>query len=378
MKLIAFNCDYYSFYFTLESIHHCAVDRKHERTPLMTIELPNLPYAYEALEPVISRTTLRTHHGKHHRGYVDKLNALVRGTRLAGNSVEAIVRRADRRRAVDPAMVAVFNNAAQAWNHAFYWRSLRPGGGPGPKGALATRIESDFGSYQAFAESFKAAAIGHFGSGWAWLVLDQEILKIITTPNADTPIAHGQAPLLLIDVWEHAYYLDYQERRAAYVAAVVDRLLDWDFAERNFERWGGWGDDVIEVCGSLLGTAAIERALAGHAAVAEAAVVGYPHPVKGQGIYAYVRPGPGVRPGDKLRRELEQRVGKEVGPNAVPEVIQWVTALPKSRVGTLVRDILRKIAANDGSNLGDTSLLVDPAVIDDLISSRPDMATSTE
>jgi Fe-Mn family superoxide dismutase len=344
----------------------------------MPIELPDLAYAYDALAPVISEATLRTHHGKHHRGYVDKLNGLVRDTRLTGGSLEAIVRRADRRRAIDPAMVAVFNNAAQAWNHAFYWRSLRPGGGPGPQGALAARIESDFGSYQAFAESFKAAAIGHFGSGWAWLVLDQEILKIVTTPNADTPIAHGQAPLLVIDVWEHAYYLDYRERRAGYVAGVVDRLLDWDFAARNFERWGGWGDDVIEVCGNLLGTAAIERALAGHAAVAEAAVVGCPHPDKGEGIYAFVRLIPDVRPSSTLRRELERLVRTEIGPNATPDVIQWTIALPKNRVGTLARGVLRKLAAREGLSPGDTSSLLDPAVVDGLVSGRPQLATTVE
>ena len=344
----------------------------------MTIELPDLPYAYEALEPVISRATLKTHHGKHHRGYVDKLNALIRGTRLAGNLLEAIVRRADRRRAADPAMVAIFNNAAQAWNHAFYWRSLRPKGGRGPQGALAARIESDFGSFQAFAEALKSAAAGHFGSGWAWLILDQEILKIVTTPNADTPIVRGQAPLLVIDVWEHAYYLDYQERRAAYVADVVDHLLDWEFAECNFERASGVLGDVIYVSGRQLDTAEIERAVVAHPAVAEAAVVGYPHPIKGQGVYAYVRLKSDARPSDELRRALAQRVRKEVGPIAVPDLIQWAPALPKSRVGMLVRDPLRKIAANDGSDLGDTSMLVDPAVIDDLISSRPDMAASAK
>lgn len=217
----------------------------------MAIELPRLPYSYEALEPVISRATLATHHGKHHRGYVEKLNVLVRDTDLAGSSLEAIVQRAVERITFDPAMVAVFNSAAQAWNHSFYWCSLRPAGGPGPLGALAERIDSDFGSVQDFAGYFKAAATGHFGSGWAWLVLDQGVLKIVTTPDADTPIVHGQAPLVVIDVWEHAYYLDYQERRAAYVSGVVDRLLDWDFAARNFERWSGRRDGVMSSCGNF-------------------------------------------------------------------------------------------------------------------------------
>ena len=212
----------------------------------MTIELPSLPYAYDALAPVISEATLKTHHGKHHRGYVEKLNALVRGTVLADCALEEVVRRSAVRSAADPTMAAVFNNAAQAWNHAFYWSSLRPGGGRGPQGALADRILVDFKSHADFAAAFKAAAAGHFGSGWAWLVLSQGILKIVATPNADTPIIRGQAPLLVIDVWEHAYYLDYQERRAAYVAGVVDKLLNWDFATRNFERSGGRGDDVSE------------------------------------------------------------------------------------------------------------------------------------
>ena len=200
----------------------------------MPVELPNLPYPHDALAPFISSATLSTHHGKHHRAYVEKTNALVKDTPLAGATLEAIVQAT----AADPASKVLFNNAAQAWNHAFYWRSLRPAGGPGPQGALATRIRSDFGGDETFAAAFKAAATGHFGSGWAWLVLDGKTLRIVTTSNADTPLVHGQTPLLVIDVWEHAYYLDHQERRAAYVAGVVDQLLNWEFAERNFERAG--------------------------------------------------------------------------------------------------------------------------------------------
>jgi Fe-Mn family superoxide dismutase len=202
----------------------------------MSIELPQLPYPYDALEPFISGTTLRTHHGKHHRAYVDKVNALVKNTPLAGQSLEAIVKASAQRAPADPAMTALFNNAAQAWNHAFYWRSLRPGATRVPHGALAARIRSDFGGKQRLAEALKSAATGHFGSGWAWLVLDGAALKIMTTSNAATPIVLGPAPLLVIDVWEHAYYLDHQERRAAYVAGVVDHLLDWEFASGNFER----------------------------------------------------------------------------------------------------------------------------------------------
>jgi Fe-Mn family superoxide dismutase len=175
----------------------------------MRIELPDLPYPADALEPWISRRTLQVHHGKHHRGYVDKVKALVSDS---GESLEAVIARA----AGDAAQRVLFNNAAQAWNHAFYWRSLRPKAGPAP--AALTQ----------WAEALKSAALGHFGSGWAWLVRDGAGLKVMTTANADTPIAHGLEPLLVIDVWEHAYYLDYQERRAAYLAAVVDNLLNWD------------------------------------------------------------------------------------------------------------------------------------------------------
>jgi Fe-Mn family superoxide dismutase len=175
----------------------------------MRIELPDLPYPADALEPWISRRTLEHHHGKHHRGYVDKVKALVGDS---GETLEAVIARA----AGDASQRVLFNNAAQAWNHAFYWRSLRPQAGPAPAGLAQ------------WAEALKNAALGHFGSGWAWLVRDGAGLKVMTTANADTPIAHGLEPLLVIDVWEHAYYLDYQERRAAYLAAVVDNLLNWD------------------------------------------------------------------------------------------------------------------------------------------------------
>ena len=175
----------------------------------MAIELPELPYPVDALEPYISARTLSTHHGKHHRAYVDKANAL-NGDR-PGSLDEIIIRAAG-----DSSKKALFNNAAQAWNHAFYWRSLRPKSGAIPR------------EFSKVAEELKAAAVGHFGSGWAWLVREGTNLKVMTTSNADTPLVRGLAPLLVIDVWEHAYYLDHQERRAAYVAAVVDNLLDWD------------------------------------------------------------------------------------------------------------------------------------------------------
>lgn len=197
----------------------------------MPITLPDLPYGYDALEPVISSATLKLHHGAHHRGYVDKLNALVKDDA----SLEAIIRRSVRRAATDANERAIFNNAAQAWNHAFYWRSLRPkGSGAAPRGALAQRIAATFGDHQALAGQLKAAALAVFGSGWTWLVSDGGVLRVTSTANADSPIAHGQQPLLVLDVWEHAYYLDHQSRRADYVGGVVDHLLNWEFAERNF------------------------------------------------------------------------------------------------------------------------------------------------
>jgi len=195
----------------------------------MAITLPDLPYEYDALQPVISAATMKLHHGAHHRGYVDKLNVLVKGSGLEEAPLETIVQRSN----AGP----VFNNAAQAWNHAFYWRSLRPKlEGGRPQGALAARIDTDFGGHQRFCDLFKAAAMGVFGSGWAWLVEHDGALKIQATANADTPIARGQRALLVLDVWEHAYYLDYQSRRIAYVEGAVDFLLNWEFAQRNFER----------------------------------------------------------------------------------------------------------------------------------------------
>lgn len=195
----------------------------------MAIKLPDLPYDYDALQPVISAATLKLHHGAHHRGYVDKLNGLLKGSALEEAPLEEIIQRSS--------AGAIFNNAAQAWNHAFYWRSLRPKAQSGrPQGALAARIDAAFGSQQRFSELFKAAAMGVFGSGWVWLIEDGGSLEIKATANADTPIAHGHTPLLVLDVWEHAYYLDHQSRRIEYVEGVVDDLLDWEFAQRNFAQ----------------------------------------------------------------------------------------------------------------------------------------------
>jgi Fe-Mn family superoxide dismutase len=211
-----------------------AIDVRDELTK--STRLPDLPYPLEALEPVISGATLRFHYERHHRGYVDRLRALVRGTDVADESLEAIVRWSAGRPTTDRKAVAIFNNAAQAWNHGFYWKSLRPPGRRGPSGPLAARIAVDFGGFERFTELLKSAATSHFGSGWAWLVRDHGALRVITSANADTPLIHGMAPLLAIDLWEHAYYLDYKERRATHVAGVVDRLLDWEFAARNFRQ----------------------------------------------------------------------------------------------------------------------------------------------
>jgi superoxide dismutase, Fe-Mn family len=195
----------------------------------MAFELPPLPYADTALEPVYSAKTISFHHGKHHKAYVDNLNRLVANTPLEGQPLESIIDAA----AKNAEMAGVFNNAAQIWNHTFFWHSMKPGGGGKPSGKLATMIDGAFGSYEKFAELFKAAAVGRFGSGWAWLVLEGGALKIVSTPNAETPITKGQKPLITVDVWEHAYYLDYQNRRPDFVQAFLDHLVNWDFAAAN-------------------------------------------------------------------------------------------------------------------------------------------------
>ncbi len=195
----------------------------------MAFELPPLPFAQDALEPHISANTLDFHHGKHHNAYVTNLNNLTQDSPLAGKSLEEVIKAT----AGDAAQAGVFNNAAQVWNHTFYWNSMKPGGGGAPSGDLAGRIDDAFGGLDKFKEKFKAAAIGQFGSGWAWLVVDGGNLEIVKTANADTPIAHGQTPLITCDVWEHAYYLDFQNRRPDYLQAFLDNLVNWDFAAAN-------------------------------------------------------------------------------------------------------------------------------------------------
>lgn len=199
------------------------------KTDSMSITLPELPYAQDALEPVISMNTLSFHHGKHHKAYVDKTNELIQSTPLEGKDLEEVIKTA----ASNPAQRELFNNAAQVWNHTFYWNSMKPGGGGVPQGELAKLIERDFGSFDAFKKEFKQAGATQFGSGWAWLVLDGDKLKITRTANADLPLVHNQKALLTADVWEHAYYLDFQNRRPDYLAAFLDKLVNWEFVEKN-------------------------------------------------------------------------------------------------------------------------------------------------
>jgi Fe-Mn family superoxide dismutase len=199
-----------------------------ERT---TFILPKLPYDENALEPVISARTISFHYGKHHQTYVNTLNKLVEGKDYAEMELDEVVKRTAK--LTDKASQAIFNNAGQAWNHNFYWESMKGKGGGEPKGKLKSAIESAFGSFKDFREQFAKAATGHFGSGWAWLVEEKGKLAIVATANADTPLAHGKKPLLTIDLWEHAYYLDYQNKRPDYVNAWIDKLANWDFAEAN-------------------------------------------------------------------------------------------------------------------------------------------------
>ena len=191
----------------------------------MAFELPALPYSENALEPHMSANTFSFHYAKHHQAYVTNLNNLIEGTDFAGKSLEDVIKGSDG---------GVFNNAAQVWNHTFFWHSMKPGGGGAPTGAIADKINTDFGSYEAFKEAFSAAGATQFGSGWAWLVLANGKLEVRKTPNAETPLTEdGVTPLLTMDVWEHAYYLDFQNARPAYIASFLDNLVNWDFANAN-------------------------------------------------------------------------------------------------------------------------------------------------
>lgn len=192
----------------------------------MPIAQPPLPYDKSALAPHISAETLEYHYGKHHKTYVDNLNKLIEGTGLAGASLEDIIRQSEG---------GVFNNAAQTWNHTFYWQSMKPNGGGQPTGELAAAITRDFGSFETFVRDLSEAALTQFGSGWAWLVSDKGKLSVTKTGNADLPLKHGQRALLTIDVWEHAYYIDYRNQRAKYVQTFINNLANWDFALANLK-----------------------------------------------------------------------------------------------------------------------------------------------
>jgi Fe-Mn family superoxide dismutase len=193
------------------------------------ISLPPLPYAQNGLAPAISENTISFHYGKHHQAYVSNTLKMIAGTELANSSLEEIIKKT----AGKADQAGLFNNAAQVFNHTFYWNSMKPGGGGPPAGRMAGAIKESFGSYEKFAEAFANAAASQFGSGWAWLVQDAGKLQVVKTANADTPIVRALTPLITIDVWEHAYYLDYQNRRADYIKAFMEKLLNWDFAEKN-------------------------------------------------------------------------------------------------------------------------------------------------
>ena len=197
----------------------------------MKVELPELPYPKDALEPVISAKTLEFHHGKHHKTYVDNTLKFIAGTDLEKDTLEEIIKKT----AKDQSKASIFNNAAQVFNHSFYWECMKKNGGGKPAGAIADKIIESFGSYEKFVEEFKNAGIGQFGSGWVWLATDGSKLQIIKTSNADNPLTTGLKPLLVADVWEHAYYLDYQNRRADYLTAFVDTLINWDFVNSNLK-----------------------------------------------------------------------------------------------------------------------------------------------
>lgn len=197
-------------------------------------ELPALPYAKDALEPTVSAETLGFHYGKHHKTYVDKTNEMAKSAGMQDKTLIEIIKASAGKD--DKDSKALFNNAAQTWNHTFYWHSMTPKGGGRPAGNLAAAIDKDLGGFDKFVEAFADAATKQFGSGWAWLVVDGGKLKVMATGNAETPIAKGKTPLITLDVWEHAYYLDYQNRRPDYVKAWLENVVDWSFAAENFNH----------------------------------------------------------------------------------------------------------------------------------------------
>jgi len=193
----------------------------------MSFELPALPYAKDALVPHMSAETFDYHHGKHHNAYVTKLNALTEGTDNASKSLEELIKSTEG---------GLFNQAAQVWNHTFFWNSMKPAGGGAPTGDLAAAIDRDFGGLEQFKTAFAAAAAGRFGSGWAWLVKDGDKLAITSTANADNPMTDGKTPILTLDVWEHAYYVDYRNARPKFISAFLESLVNWDFVAENFSK----------------------------------------------------------------------------------------------------------------------------------------------
>lgn len=196
----------------------------------MAFEQPPLPYDFNALEPYgMKGETFEYHYGKHHKAYVDNLNKLVDGTDLAGKSLEEVIQASFK----DPSKAGIFNNSAQVWNHTFFWNCLKPAGGGAPTGEVADKINASFGSFDKFKEEFSNAAATQFGSGWAWLIDDNGTLKVTKTPNAENPLAHGQKALLTLDVWEHAYYIDFRNARPAFIKNFLDQLVNWDFVAQN-------------------------------------------------------------------------------------------------------------------------------------------------
>jgi Fe-Mn family superoxide dismutase len=207
----------------------CGVSTSMVEAMRFPYELPALPYPRDALSPFISETTLRFHYGKHHQAYIDALNKAIDDTEFQAMPLRAIIQST----AGKSGQASIFNNAAQTWNHAFYWDSLTPQGGGDPPPALKRMIEASFGSVEACTRELAHAAMTQFETGWAWLVLDDNQISVMKTGGADNPLTRGMTPLLAIDVWEHAYYLDYQNRRKDYVTGVIDRLINWDFAAKN-------------------------------------------------------------------------------------------------------------------------------------------------
>ncbi|ODG97201.1 superoxide dismutase [Nostoc sp. KVJ20] len=199
----------------------------------MAFVQPPLPFDINALEPYgMKAETFEYHYGKHHKAYVDNLNKLTEGTELADKSLEEVIKTSFQ----DSSKAGIFNNAAQVWNHTFFWNSLKPGGGGAPTGDLAAKIDKDFGSFDKFKEEFSNAAATQFGSGWSWLIDDGGTLKVIKTPNAENPLAHGKKALLTLDVWEHAYYIDYRNARPAFIKNFLENLVNWDFAAENLAK----------------------------------------------------------------------------------------------------------------------------------------------